>query len=122
MIYLPLILAVAFAYVCDILDIRATVLGIKKGLAVEQFTLFVGQRPSALALFLRDSLFILAVTGVAVLISLVNVPLYYGSLAGPVVLGIRHLGGARKWNNLLNGGKLPDPNRNLSAWQKFWQW
>lgn len=76
---LALLAAVAFAIGCDIYDVVLTEKGIKAGVAVEGNTFLVGSKPSALALYLRDSLAIGAATVPAVL-ALVghNDPLFLG--------------------------------------------
>lgn len=119
MIYLPLILAVLFCVACDIYDVRLTVKGLKAGVAVEGNTFLIGPRPSALALYLRDTLLLAFASGPAILFHFLgNDPLYYGACIGPVVYGIRHIKGGRAWADLLAG--KPFDRSPKSIWQKFW--
>lgn len=117
------ITALAFAVAGDIYDVTLTEKGIKAGVAVEGNTFLVkNNKPTAVALYLRDSL----VTGLATAPSIIalaygNKALFYGFLVGPIVSGVKHVGGGLAWRKLLNGGKL-DPNAGQTAWQKFWQW
>lgn len=122
MIYLPLIIALAFAVVCDIADVTLTERGLRKGYA-ESSTFLVGPRPSTVLLYARDLTELVVFTLPAIVVLLLqNFPLYYGLLAGPVVFGVRHIGGARQWANVLAGKPLPDPNTPKTAWQKFIEW
>lgn len=116
--FLALVAALGFAIAADIYDVVLTEKGIKAGVAVEGNTFLVGQKPSAVALYLRDSL----VTGIATtpcILALVygNKPLFYGFLVAPVVAGVKHIRGGRAWRNLLNGGKPVPPA--TTAWGKF---
>lgn len=53
--YLTLAAVLAALVATDIFDVRMTEIGIKKGVAVEANTFLVGQKPSARALYLRDT-------------------------------------------------------------------
>lgn len=118
-----LIVCIVIALVCGtgIYDAEITERGIKAGVAVEAFTWLVGRKPTATALYLRDSLLLLLVSTPSVLLHFVNAPAAYGALLGPLVYGVKHIRGGREWARLLAGGKPADPNEPLTAWQKFWQ-
>ena len=113
--------AIAFYVGCDLYDVILTEKGIKAGVAVEGNTFLVGQKPSAVALYLRDALLAgLATTPCAIALAVGNTPLFWGFLAAPVVVGVKHILGGKQWRFLLNGGKV-DPTKPLSAWDKFIQ-
>ena len=113
----------------DIYDVVMTERGLKKGVGQEANTWLVGSKPSAIALYLRDSLTIAAVAAVPLGLFLGgSIPAAFGTLAGLGVLAAKHIHGGLQWRTLLNGGTIPnhdlntDPGPALSAWQKFLQW
>lgn len=104
--------------VADLLDVITTEKCIAKG-AVETNTFLVGTKPTAEALYLRDSLvYALCVAPSIVSLILGNTPLAYGTLVGPAVFAAKHFLGYRA-GKLWLAGKAPDPNAPKSAWQKF---
>lgn len=104
---LALTVALGLAVACDIYDVAQTEQGIKKGVAVEGSTWLVGQKPSAVALYLRDSLVLLFATAPSlVALAIHSTPLFYGALLGPVALGVKHIQGGLAWRYMLKGGKL----------------
>lgn len=111
--------ALAVAVAGDLYDVVMTEKAIAKG-AVETSTFLVGSKPSTIALYLRDSL----ILGLCVAPSLLgatvfhNLPLAYGLLSAPVVYGVKHYLGGHKGKQWL-AGKVSDPNKPQSAWQKF---
>jgi hypothetical protein len=111
--------ALAFAVGCDIYDVVLTERGIKAGVAVEAFDWLVGSKPTAVALYLRDSLITAFAMLPAIVVGLVfhNQAAFYGCLAAPVVLGIKHIRGGRAWTNLLAGGK--PASEPQTWWQKL---
>src|SRR5271157_6061830 len=100
----PLLLGIALAVAVlgDLYDVTMTEKGIKSGVAVEANDWLVGQKPSALALYLRDSLVLaLCVTPTALCATVFhNLPLAYGALVSPVVYGVVHLFGGLAWKKL----------------------
>jgi hypothetical protein len=102
MFFLLLAVALSLAVAADIYDVSMTEKGLKAGVAVEGYTWLVGEKPSAKALYLRDTL-VLAMTAApsAVAYFLGNAPLAFGCLAGPAVLAVKHVIGGRKWKKLL---------------------
>jgi hypothetical protein len=128
MFFILFSICLAAAVATDIYDVIMTEKGLKKGLALEAFTWLVGPKPSALKLYLRDSLVTGLVAAVSLIIFLTGVQAAaFGMLSGLVVLAIKHIHGGRQWAKLLAGGTIPnhdlntDPGPALSAWQKFWQ-
>lgn len=121
MFILILLVVIALVVLSDVYDVAQTERGIKAGVAVEGFTWLVGSKPSAVALYLRDSLLLLIVTTPSMLLHFVNEPAAYGALLGPLLYGVKHVRGGREWVRLLAGGKPADPNESLTAWQKFWR-
>jgi hypothetical protein len=119
MFFIILLVVLAFAVLSDVYDVAQTERGLKNTPYVEGFTWLVGQRPTAIALYLRDSLLLLLVTTPSVLASFVNKPAAYGLLVGPLVYGVKHIRGGREWARLIAGGALPDPTIPKTAWQKF---
>lgn len=131
MIYLFLALSLSFCIGLGLYDQTLTIRGIKAGVSVEGFTWLVGQKPSFIALFLRDGL----ITFFCLVPTLLfwHTPIAFGGLLGPVAYGLHHLQGALQWRYLLAGGKLDPEGFPLvngewaphSAWQKFagsWIW
>jgi hypothetical protein len=113
------IAALAFYVGCDIYDVVLTEKGIKAGVAVEGNTFLVGEKPSAVALYLRDAFVTGLVTApCAIALAVHNAPFFWGGLVAPIICGVKHVIGGRNWSILLAGGKLPVAQ---SAWQKFLQ-
>jgi len=114
-----LVIALAWAIGCDIYDVTLTEKGIKAGVAVEGNTFLVSSKPSAVALYLRDSL----VTGIAatpcvLACILYSQPLFWGFLIAPVLSGVKHILGGRQWATLLAGGTVTPPS---TWWEKLLQ-
>jgi hypothetical protein len=119
----PILLAASLvvAVAGDLYDVITSEKCFAKG-AVEGNSFLIGdnQRPSAVKLYLRDSLEL----GFAVLPTVLcatvfhNLPLAYGALTGPVILGIKHYRGGLAGTAFLAGKPWPEPQ---TAWQKFWQ-
>jgi hypothetical protein len=104
---LALAIALGLAVAGDIYDVELTERGIRKGIAVEGFTWLVGQKPSAEALYFRDSLIICLATAPAIAaLATGHAPLFWGALAGPVVMAAKHIQGGLAWRYMLKGGKL----------------
>src|ERR1035437_8370795 len=83
-------------------DIYTTEKGLKAGAAVEGNDWLAGPKPSALALYLRDGLVNLPFIALPLVLHVLgNDPLAYGSLAGLVVIAIKHVMGGRAWAKLL---------------------
>lgn len=101
MFFTLLAVAVAIAVIGDAYDISLTEKGLAKGLAYEGNTWLVGAKPTAKALILRDGL-VLALCLAAPLIAFAvcELPVAIGSLAAPVVFGIKHYLGGRAWKKL----------------------
>lgn len=102
MYILFLTLALIIAVAGDVYDVIMTEKGLKAGVAVEGNDFLVDSKPSALALYLRDSV-ILAFCLVPTVLSAAfgNMPVAYGSLIAPVVYGIQHILGGLQWRALL---------------------
>ena len=120
----PILLTVSLALgvAGDVYDVIMTEKGLKAGVAVEGDTwLISSDKPSALALYLRDSIVLAFCVAPTALCATVfhNIPLAYGALISPVVYGVKHVQGGLQWRTLLNGGKLPTVQ---TAWQKFLNW
>jgi hypothetical protein len=100
----PVLLGVALAGAVagDLYDVAMTEKGIKAGVAVEGNDWLVGQKPSALALYLRDSLVLAFCVAPTALLATVfhNLPLAYGALISPVIYGYVHLQGGLAWKKL----------------------
>lgn len=93
--------ACAAAVLGDVYDVTETIAGIKKGVAVEGFTWLVGQKcTSAAKYYLRDGIILAPLVALPLLLAHVNVPVAYGSLAGLVAAGAKHLQGALEWKKL----------------------
>ena len=112
-------ISLAAAIAADIYDVTLTAQGLKKDIAQESFTWLIGPKPSALALYLRDAL----ITGVVAMVPLTlfllgSVPVAYGTLAGLVVLAVKHVQGYRQWKWMFAhpGQLLPVQH---SIWAKF---
>lgn len=102
MTLLLLVIALLFAFGCDIYDVTMTEKGLKAGVAVEGFDWLVGDKPSARALYLRDALVIAFATAPAVVfLAIHNAPLSYAGLVGPAIAGIKHIMGGLAWKKLL---------------------
>ena len=100
------ILALLIVAASDLYDVTMTEKGIKKGVSVEAFTWLVGDKPSAVALYLRDWL-IIAFASIPAAVGLVlHSPIFWGSLTAYAVLAARHINGGLQWRTLLNGGTL----------------
>jgi len=96
------IVCVAFMVAADIYDVTLTTKGIKAGVAVEANDWLVGQKPSAEALYLRDSLVMgFCIAPCIVVHFLGNDPLAYGALVSPIVCGIQHIRGGLAWKKLM---------------------
>lgn len=119
MFFVVFCIALAAVVLSNIYDVVLTERGIKAGVAVEGFTWLVGQKPTAVALYLRDSIFNALFAALPLVFYKVNPAVAYGSITGLVVITIKHVLGGRAWANLLAGGKPADPTKPLSAWQKF---
>ena len=102
MIFILLLISYAFMIAADIYDVIMTTEGIKAGVAVEGNTWLIGDKPTALQLYARDSLvmvFCLAPSVVAHFLG--NDPIAYGGLVSPVIFGIKHIQGGLAWKKLL---------------------
>ena len=113
------VLVLGFAIACDIYDVVMTEKGIRAGVGVEGNTWLVGTKPTALKLYLRDSLVLAMTVAPSIFAALIGRPeLFYGFLIGPFVFGVKHIQGGRQWRWALNNPtkKLPEPG---SAWQQF---
>ena len=105
MLALLILISVAFCEACGVYDVVMTEKGLKAGVAVEGNDWLVGQKPSAVALYLRDNLTL----ALCVLPSLLaglwahNLPVAYGLAFMPIPYGIHHIQGGRAWAKLLNG-------------------
>jgi hypothetical protein len=123
MLLFPLLYAAASAVAVlgDVYDVTKTIAGIKKGVAVEDFTFIVGQKcTSAAKYFLRDLIVMSPCFALPfVFLALHNAPVAYGSLVALVAAGLKHYQGGAEWITLLNGGKVPALQ---TAWQKFIGW
>jgi hypothetical protein len=102
MFYILFAAAIAVAVSGNIYDVVLTERGLKAKVGVEGWDEFIGANPSTRALYIRDAAF----TAPFVVLPLVsyllgNTPLAYGTLAGPVVAGIKHVMGGMKWAKLL---------------------
>jgi hypothetical protein len=94
--------SVAAAVAANAYDIYITEKGIKAGVAVEGNDWLVGPKPSALALYLRDGLINLPFIVLPIVAHVFgNAGLAYGSLAGPVVIVIKHVLSGRAWAKLM---------------------
>jgi len=96
--------AVAFEVAANHYDVSETEKGLKAGVAIEGYTWLVGSSPSAGQLYGRD----LLTVGIVVAPSVVayvfrRTEFFYGGLAGPVVLGCKHISGGNQWKALLAG-------------------
>jgi hypothetical protein len=120
---LVIALALAVAVAGEVYDVTLSTRGIKAGVAVEGNDWLVGINPSARALYLRDSILgvVFAIVP-AVCVALAGTAAAYPILAGPVLFGLKHYSGGRKWAKMLNmtyEQRMAYCNRPLSAWQKF---
>jgi hypothetical protein len=102
-----LAVVIAAAELCDVYDVTETVKGITKGIAVEGNTLLLSSdKPTALALYLRDGLIIaLASVPAVVCLALHATPFFYAALGGPAIAAVKHILGGRAWVKLLAGQK-----------------
>jgi hypothetical protein len=102
---LPLLVvlgSIVFCEACGVYDVMMTEKGLRAGVAVEGNTWLVGEKPTAMALYLRDNLsLVLSSLPAIVMLFLHNTPLAYGCSAAPVAYGVKHIIGARKWAKLL---------------------
>ncbi len=99
-------------------DVLMTEKGLKAGVAVEGNTWLVGSKPTAITLYLRDSLTaVLATAPSIVTYAMGSTAGAYGLLIMPVVYAVKHVLGGRQWAKLLAGGKLSTAPE--SAWKKF---
>lgn len=101
MYFVLLAVSIAFCVACDIYDVTMTQKGLKAGVAIEGNTWLVGEKPSAKALYLRDSLLMLFCITPSLLLSFVNPPAAFGTLSGPIAYGVKHILGGRAWVKLL---------------------
>jgi len=102
MFYLIFAAVVVAMEICDYFDISETVKGIAKGVAVEGNTWLVGPKPSAKALWLRDTLVNALACAPALVAWFLGVhPAAYGFLVAPVISGIKHVQGYLAWKKLL---------------------
>jgi hypothetical protein len=120
--YIPLLVAsLAFAVACDIEDVITSEKCFAKG-AVETNTFLIGdnQKPSAVKLYLRDSVVLALCVLPSALCATVfhNLPLAYGGLIAPVIFGVKHLLGVRYGKAFLAGKSQPTAQ---SWWQKLLQ-
>jgi hypothetical protein len=96
--------AVAFEVVANHYDVSETEKGLKAGVAVEGNTWLVGSKPTAGQLYARDLLTVgILVTPSVVAYIFRRTELFYGGLAGPVVMGCKHISGGNQWKALLAG-------------------
>ena len=94
--------ALAAALAGNTYDILMTEEGLKAGVGVEGNDWLVGEKPSALALYLRDGLVNLPFIALPLVSHIVgNDPLAYGTLSGLAVIAIKHVMGGRAWAKLL---------------------
>ena len=102
MFYAVYAAALAAALAGNAYDIYMTEKGIKAGVGVEGNDWIVGDKPSALALYLRDGLVNLPFIALPLVSHVLgNDPLAYGTLAGLAVIAIKHVMGGRAWVKLL---------------------
>jgi hypothetical protein len=102
MFYAVYAAALAAAVAGNAYDIYMTEKGIKAGVGVEGNDWIVGDKPSALALYLRDGLVNLPFIALPLVSHVLgNDPLAYGTLAGLAVIAIKHAMGGRAWVKLL---------------------
>jgi hypothetical protein len=102
MFYAVYAAALAAAVAGNAYDIYMTEKGIKAGVGVEGNDWIVGDKPSALALYLRDGLVNLPFIALPLVSHVLgNDPLAYGTLAGLAVIAIKHVMGGRAWVKLL---------------------
>ncbi len=114
---LALAVGLAWAIGCDIYDVTLTEKGIKAGVAVEGNDWLVGAKPSAVALYLRDSLETGLATTPCILALIFNSsPFFWAGIVAPVLVGVKHIMGGRQWATLLAGGKVTEPS---TWWEKL---
>ena len=95
---------VGFAVATDVWDVRETEKGLRAGVAVEGNTWLVGSKPKAGALYGRDLLVIGLTASPAVVAYIFRKPeFFFGALAGPIVIGCKHIHGGDQWRDLLAG-------------------
>jgi len=101
--YVEILAAVCAAVVAsDVYDVSMTQKGLKAGVAVEGFTWLVGSKPSALALYLRDTLCEALSIAPTVFCHLAGAdPAAYGLLIAPGVYAVKHVLGGLAWKKLL---------------------
>ncbi len=100
--FITLAAVLAAVVATGIFDVRMTEAGLKAGVAVEGNTFLVGQKPSARALYLRDSLVTFASALPSLLAMLFHSqPFFYAGLILPVVYAVNHVRGGLGWRKLL---------------------
>lgn len=94
--------SILFCVVADIFDVTMTQKGLKAGVAVEGFTMFVGEKPTARALYIRDGLFLAAFSAPSVWgVVTGNPALAIPMCIGPIIYAWKHILGGRAWKKLL---------------------
>ena len=85
----------------DVYDVVMTEKGLKAGVAVESFTWLVGSKPTAVALYLRDSLCMaMAAAPSIIAYAMGSTAAAYGMLAAPAVYAVKHVLGGLAWRKL----------------------
>ena len=117
-LFIPLLAAsLVIAVTGDILDVITSEKCFAKG-AVETNTFLIGdnQKPSAVKLYLRDSVVLALCVLPSALCATVfhNIPLAYAGLVAPTIVGIKHFLGYRSGLAFLSG-------KPQAAAQTWWQ-
>lgn len=96
---------VAFAVAADVYDVTETEKGLKSGIALEGNTwLLPSDKPTTGQLYRRDLLVVGLSASPSVVAWIFRRPeFFYAGFAGPVALGIHHIGGGNAWKRLLEG-------------------
>ena len=99
--FIALVVALAFGFGCQVFDDIMTLRGISKGLAVEGFTFLISSKPTALQIYLRDGLLMVACTVPSLTACFLgDDAAALGCLVAPVVYGIKHIQGGLEWRKL----------------------
>lgn len=86
-------------------DVTATEKGLKAGVAIEGNTFLVGQHPTAVRLYLRDSLMGMLSFIPADIAYAEHSPYFWGALIPPMVYAFLHVRGGQAWGKLMPKGK-----------------
>ena len=94
--------ALAFVFGCAAYDSLISEKGIKAGVAVEKnYTWIYGIKPSLLQYCAVNFVTAVLASGVSVAAyAMHNSPWFYAGLAGPAVLGAKHIQGGLEWRKL----------------------